>query len=239
MWKLLDENLEVIRPKLASDLGSEIEAMLLQLETDLAQCAPPSGRGCAAARSSNCGDRDAVARIVEWFRLPTQTPHRSYPLAVADDVAIETVNRYYPSYRLAPNVAIPEDLFMPGVTLTAWVDVFFIFLENVVKHSHTAEPRDLSISASETDSAVTISVVNEIALGVRCAATDAAIARTQADLDRGDYSSAVLKEGGSGFLKVRKIVEHDLGDVIRFDVGYYREEQQDYFSVVLTVGKDV
>ncbi len=239
MWKMLDESLELIRAKLSQDLKAEIDQLLLQLQSATQDLTLASGADTADLERTIVTARTemqrTIARITDWFRLPTQTPNRPYQFRLAIDIAVETINKYYRAYSLSPTVSAPDDLVLPGVTLPALVDVFFILLENIVKHSHTETPPEVRISTSAELDIIHIAISNDVASGVANAFAKSRLVAIRGAIAEGDYLQSVPREGGTGFHKIRKIVAHDLGELESLDFGFAADDQ---FLVQIAIRPD-
>ena len=229
MWKMLDENLEVIRAKLSQEIKQEIDQLFLRLQTFVQSSSAAADadtseleRAIVTARTEM---QHTITRITDWFRLPTQTPNRPFQCRIAIDIAVETINKYRRDYTVHPTVSVSDDLVFPGFTLPALVDIFFILLENIVKHSHTEAPPSVRIAISADAGTVHVAVSNDVVRGIEDEGISQRLASIREAIAGGDYLQSVPREGGTGFHKIRKIVTHDIGELEQLDFDFVQGTQ--------------
>jgi hypothetical protein len=119
----------------------------------------------------------------------------------------------------APSVDIPASYQVKGVFFYAFVDVLFILLDNAVRHSGSATPK-VHLRAHVAGGRVEFAVTNVLSGEAIARLTPARIDEIQL-LARGSAgrNDTIRAEGGSGFVKLRKLLSYDLRRGARASLG--------------------
>ncbi|CAM4018186.1 hypothetical protein [Corallococcus exiguus] len=181
-----------------------------------------------AIRVAKTETRVAFDRVSTWFRRANTTENDPFQLADAIRIGIETVKI------AAPNIAVDiptqkeSSLTIPGRSLATLADIFFIIFENIARHACLDRPT-ASVSFKTNGVSVYISVENELGHDFNLTEATTRISAIRADLKEGRHVASVSREGGTGFHKLAKLLDHDLGVIPDLDFGFTANSR---FSVV-------
>lgn len=153
--------------------------------------------------------QEVIDDVSEWFRLRSEVSAVSTPVAmsVAMQVAAESVNWGSEDGGFAPEIHCDYDPRLKGSAVEHFVDILFILLDNVAKHSALV-PGTYGVNCQNTeDGDLLLSVCNppsEAMLG------DGLPQRLESIANDGRGGGRVAVEGGSGYYKLRKLLRSDL-----------------------------
>jgi hypothetical protein len=123
-------------------------------------------------------------------------------------------------------------------TLLEFTDILFTILDNIYTHSGLGSKPIVSIRISNEgvneDGSVNVklSVKNQIAPHIRTVANEHRLRRIRDQIEAGDYRSLSKVEGGTGLLKLKRIVAADKRQTLDFD---YSPDKPEFFVEVTMV----
>jgi hypothetical protein len=166
----------------------------------------------------------AVDEICGWFHRPVDLRRSPFEIDLAIGVAVKQIEKCYePIYpEIGPNVEQSFD----GALFDGLVEIFFILLQNVVRHSRTyGVDRHIKVRILKDGGKILIEVENRLSLGIdieeRRGVAEGAMARYGHDT----ALKMARVEGGSGLSKIWRILEYDLKKAHRLSL----EVTDDYF----------
>ncbi len=220
----LDSSLDALRARIEGEAKERVTALLTDLQADLERMLKGSLPGALVDRIGATRNEMGVSldRIAAWFRQSAS--HSSDPFMLTD--AIEMAHRNVKAVSREFQVSCSEEgspIFVEGAALASIVDVFFILLENVLRHSELAEP-GARITIDYRSDEIEIAVSNPVRHGVSGSEAEFRLATIRAAIDSGSYLTSVTTEGGTGLCKVAKILSRDLNVGRRLRFGYEGDE---------------
>lgn len=200
-------SLSHIRELLTSDINMKFQAMLNTLETDLEQYS--DWLNYRELRNKIATARTEISKelktIAEWFRLTRPDSFQDYSLSHAVGVSCSIMESFSSSIHYEQHV--DPNIQLKGSTLPSVVDIFNTLLDNVIKHSSGSTPRSANITISQAEKAVDICIQNQAKLTrPELEHLDEIISH----LSEWEKKGGISREGGSGLLKVKKILSVDL-----------------------------
>lgn len=204
--------------------------MLQDLQDDCAAVNAAPEELIHAIHTAQTSMHAACQKVATWFRLSKSDAFVSFSLDLAIEIAAESVRNCFGRSNLITHVAGPTLPLIDGKYLLGFVDMFFILFENALTRSGVS-PTTVDVQFQRNGSLLTISLSNEIGGGInRRDLADRISAIKQA------YGSAMTmgqlaSEGGTGFVKLRKILAGDLACLSDFDL--YVDGSR--FSVVIVL----
>jgi hypothetical protein len=206
-WDAVEMSLTEVRLTIDQRLKPEVNAMFLDLERRVREIA--GGRATSdldrAIRTAQTGTTQALDIVKDWFRLsqPTTEPH--FPIEDLIDVGLQCVTAIHRDF--SPEVVKAVDpLPRFASALVLFSDIFFIIFDNIRRHSGLGSHPRVSVWVEDKGDRVRIVTRNELSPAAR---TDADVARVDAirqAIAQGDYRLAVKSEGGTGLIKLRKLI---------------------------------
>jgi hypothetical protein len=214
---------EGVRDYIASDVKADIEAAFESLRQSLEH--RMSARVYASV-NSNIADtipivQAAIARVAEWF-VPVQRKEETaaYTLDHMVDVGIEAARNTHRGF--SPNIerTVSHGVFL-ATTLWDFVEVLLTLFDNVYLHSGSNCPWiKVNVSVEPYDDVfekIVIRVENEVRADLVTQESRAKLARIAEQMNTGDYQQHVNLEGGTGLLKLKRLVSRNPAQTLDFD----------------------
>jgi len=223
----VNDVLVTVRQNVHSILGIQLDRSLDQLSTELEQLNPgvPSELTGAITRCRTALQNE-LEEIANWFQLQDILRLEDFPFTTLLHASIGNVRKCFPSSNFSCGIIGDTSLVIGGRFFPALWDLCFLLFENVVKHSD--ELSDAStVSVAQSSETLTLRFKNRLGENQI----------SQETLDRIEaaqiHEPAMIRmEGGSGFAKIRNILESDL----RMGKDSFRIEVQDeVFEAVVTI----
>jgi len=203
-------NLKTVREAITGRLGDLLSAAL----DKCAAAIEPYGSGEANAefRTAVTSCKTLLANrlktISEWFYIDDTQWVSDFSITNLVDSLVDNINRFAGSGGLTLDKSIVGCEQMPGAWFRALWDLFFILLNNVLKHSGQDEPT-ADVKVERASERLAISISNPLGRGCNLAAIEQALREYHDRAHALAVSRLVQGEGGSGFAKLHKIIRFD------------------------------
>jgi hypothetical protein len=209
---MLSRNLENIRLLLSHDVMNDIDNILVSTHD---ACVSMAGGDevrdlLAAIQATRADMRRVTTKIADWFKLPSTTSTLPFSMDSAISIAVELVRSMYRREDFQPSIQVSDQALYKGVLLPAFVDLFMIMFENIIKHSGTPHAPRTEVAVTRFERDLQITVENDVSATVRTPQADENLGNIRQAIAGGGYMRSVGKEGGTGFFKMKKIITHDL-----------------------------
>ena len=219
-WVSVEVCLRAVRQAVDQDLKVQVSEMFGKLETDIAEIA--NGHSTAeldgAIRTARTRAQIALDRVKDWFELSKPLEEPDFTLEQLVEIGLQMVRNVHREFDpLVSKVIL--DLPPFGWALTFFTDVFFIIFDNIRRHSGIHNQPTVEVDAESTGDKLRIVVRSEISPAVRTSEAEERIANIKRALNADLYSRSVSSEGGSGFIKLGKLVRHDGRGTLDFGFG--------------------
>jgi hypothetical protein len=165
----------------------------------------------------------SIDRVAAWFAPDAESERRALrTMEQIVEIAIQATKNAHRGFE--PEIVTDiEDLGLQSTDiLVEFADILFTILDNIYSHCELGRrPKVWIAIRSErgedpTRTPVRIRVVNEIAPHAKTPASERRLQRIREQIDSGDYRSSVKLEGGTGFLKLKRIVAADNRQTLAF-----------------------
>lgn len=206
-WSTVERDLQRVRETIDNELKTRFHQEFQTLEQDVSELAGEIhiGELRDAVRRSRTNLQLALDRVKEWFALPR--PSASIMLSMEEliDIGVETVRALHREFepRLAKKIG---DLPKLQNALIIFSDIFFIVFENVRRHSGNGRDPEITVIVKFEDDKVKIRVENAVAADNMTQQALNRLSAIRSRLEQGEYIGAVPSEGGTGLLKLRKLI---------------------------------
>ena len=206
-WDRVGVCLDRVREVCNTELKPRITSMFNALEADIAPLAGAARRDLERAiRSASTGANQALDIVADWFRLPAPIEMQRFPIEAMIDVGLKCVTTIYPEFHPSLSRTVPPDLPQFRNALAFFSDMFFIVFDNIRRHSGLTGPEvDLRIEI-RSSSRLQIQVLSEVGGDVDIETIDEKLSRIRERIMTDDYRSAVTSEGGTGLIKLHRIL---------------------------------
>jgi hypothetical protein len=156
------------------------------------------------------------------------------PFAVEEaiDIGLESARTIRPDFRADIKMDFDDDLRLHGAQLTVFVDILFIILENITKHAGDGLKPSATIGATLRGTSLRINVENPVSPEIVTDERRAMLKRLKSAVLDQQHAAFVRQEGGSGFHKLARILQDDLGGGPQLDFGFKSEST---FFVTVTM----
>jgi hypothetical protein len=214
---VLDKNLERIRQRIQGEAKPRATSLLDSLAADIAEYdgAADTGELINAIRTATTELQVEFDRVTSWFERAKSTTEEPFTVKEAIEVGVDSVRVVSSKFDATVEVRAEEPLIFAGHYLAAFVDILFIVFENVVQHSGLAIPAASVLVTVEQPASekhtVSIEVSNDIGGTFDVQTLQGRIDSIRSAIRDDQYMAEVVREGGTGFHKLQRILSHDLG----------------------------
>ena len=225
LMDLMDDNLNRIREAFTNEINGMFVSAIDTLQAKVIECSntveiAKLNDQLAAARTEISNE---LGRIGEWFRFNRPDDYPDYPLSIALSVSSDIINSFDSSFTLDA-ADVDESIKLRGTTLVGVVEILKILFDNIIKHGTDVEKK-ATVKAKRDKSTLVITVSNKVTK-----VNSVRIADISSRLHQWEKTDAISHEGGSGLLKIKKILSVDLNCENNVEIRLL----DDFFSVVIT-----
>jgi len=174
----------------------------------------------------------SIERVASWFAPDAANELRALrTMEQIVDIAIQATNNAHRGFHPSIHTDIDELGLQANETLLEFTDILFTILDNIYTHSGLDRSPVIHIGISNTgetggSTRVRIAVTNQIAPNTKTIANERRLERIRHQIESGDYRALSKVEGGTGLLKLKRIVAAD--DRQTLDFGY-RPDSLEFF----------
>lgn len=222
-WDAVDVNLLEMRDTLDLEIKPIVNENFARLQSDLIELTRDTqisdlNRAIGTAQT---GAQQALDRVKDWFRLSQAIEPPQFTFEEMLEVGLQCVRTIHPSFdpRITKSIArLPK--FADSLTLFS--DIFFIVFDNIRSHSGLGDRPRIWIEAGQTQDKLHVRIRNE----VKAESKDDALAelsKIRTKIESGEYLKAISSEGGTGLIKIRKIIGAEKRKARRYDFGFDAE----------------
>lgn len=214
----LQFSLTQLREKLATTVTPQVLEHLAELRSALESELPPSDLPAFinAVASARTDLQLALKRVEAWFRVSDS--HSVEPFSIQEPIELAITSLKMKGGQFDVDVVIePTEQAPIHGDFASLFDIFFILLENVVRHSERVTPT-ARVNVVRSDGVVCVNTRNEVGDTVDATDVQVRLDVIRRAIDSGQYLHSVQTEGGSGLCKVAKIIHMDLeqADTLKF-----------------------
>jgi hypothetical protein len=207
----LEPSLKNMRRDVQEEIKPRLNELLTQLQTSVEKIGPNvrvhelrSAIGRARPACQNTLDR-----VASWLRLAKTEKKEPFLLDEVISISESSVRASCSAFSVVRKIDEPILDLLLQASLPSFVDVMCLIFDNIVRHSGYTDQPEGTVTATFEEPFLCIRVDNRVS---DCAATDSK--RRQVDeirktLTNQLFSTSVSKEGGTGFIKAQKILNHD------------------------------
>ncbi len=211
-WHLTDRSMEKIRERLRGPFLSEInhaaDLLISAIERRITR-----DKAVVVTDSVVRAKTDlqvAVENICGWFRRPTDFQRAPFDIDLAIGVALKQIENCYAKDAISPRLSISSDKKIPGKYLDGTVEVLFILLQNVVRHSgFSNQTNEVKIIVVQDSLGLDIEIENKISPSINIYSHKRLGEEAVERYSKDTALKMARSEGGSGLSKIWRILEFD------------------------------
>ncbi|QAT85976.1 hypothetical protein EJ065_4425 [Corallococcus coralloides] len=212
LWLRTETSLANVVDKIKTTLRDQLTAAIDTMSSNIFNLNPEIRHSQFGSAVTRCRThiQNEIETVAAWFKNANDKTAPDFDFSLLAQTATEIVKNCFPSSQLSStHTATPSVPTFRGNLFAFFVDIMFILLENIVKHSKAENPTAI-ISASTDADRLSICIESTISPLV-----DTDNLKTQIDRINKIQASAltpkaIRTEGGSGYLKLHKLIRYDL-----------------------------
>jgi tetratricopeptide (TPR) repeat protein len=211
LWSRTEEGCARMRDFMSHGLKSEFVHCLTKLQTDLRSHLQPGAASNLLAAIANglTAVQNECDRIARWFTLPGGT-FEAFTLYEIMSVCVASVNNVNPEVQISPKIDM-DSRPITGSFFPSFFDILRAVLDNALRHSgFTGTAPQVSITGRIVEDKIVIRMQNSIAPHVREKDPAQILSDRIAAIRSRAVSDEIKREGGTGYVKIAKILEYDL-----------------------------
>jgi hypothetical protein len=221
-WDAVGSSLVEARRVVGNELKARATAMLHGLDDEVTRLRLPGDvselkNAIVAARTAVMYALDGVA---EWLQRSTSLDEPSFTLEQLIEIGYEMVRKIHTEFTPRRVDFIVNSYGRLKLGLKPFSDIFFNIFENIRKHSgDRAEPK-LWLHAEDNGSRISVTVSNETGQQRDWVNAQAMVERSRRLIEEGAYHEGMSREGGTGLLKIHRILTERSAHEAEFRFGY-------------------
>jgi hypothetical protein len=206
-----------------AQVKTEVEAAFEALRAELERRVGPRSYAVVNSRIADAipAVQAAIDRVAEWF-VPVQrkdeTTYRTLEQIV--DIGIESARRMHPGFLPVIERQV-EDILIRYDFLWDFTDVILTVIDNVYRHSGTNSPWiHITVGTVPLDGPtrrIVVRVESEVTAQACSPEAHGRLARIKERIQSADYRQHVNLEGGTGLLKLNRLVSRDARQSLDYD----------------------
>ena len=202
----LNDSLVTVRGKVQSVFGARLHQELERLSAGLREkCKTVPAEVDAAITHCQTALQNGIDEIASWFQLQDELSLKDFLFDTLVDASIENVRKCYPSSNFKCERIGGSSVLVAGRHFPSLWYLLFLLFGNVVRHSGGSSD-ETSLTITQTDEILSLTIRSK--LGETVSSEDA---QAKVDAALTHEPTMIPKEGGSGFSKIRNILQSDLG----------------------------
>lgn len=237
-WLITELNLENVKSKLRNEIYQDYLVALETLISDVKDISNVriSQRIQQKAKDAEIDMQNTINRICHWFQRSNESKHNDFSLQFAFDLGLQTIKNMHPEKKFKVVELEPtQSDKIPGVLINSFDGLFYNILDNIYKN---AKPnyRDDSIEIRyklywSQKGHATIYIENDYDCSGDMNVELDKVQQAKELIKSGEYISKVKGEGGTGLLKIYKILVVDLKLFAKMNFGYKESENVFFLEI--------
>ena len=235
LWSLTEKSLKKIRHHISTTLKTGFNRIFQELLKEIENITPNYSfpELTASITTLNTTIQYELDKIANWFRRTRSPEIDSYSIDLAFDIGIEMIKNIYPNNKLSINKSIHMGKALKGDTLRGLVDIIFILFDNIIKHSKIQNgATNVLITSSNNSGKLCLEIKNDVSEQYNIKLQKYKIEKLKRFINKAKFLDKVKIEGGTGFYKIKKIIDFDLG--CKHTINFYYTDDYN-FNVVIEI----
>jgi hypothetical protein len=214
LWERTNTNLTAIRERMSGPVVDALYEALTVLHDETRSDVGPLGAPelLNAIKSCQTEVQNECATIARWFSVTASRLIGEFKISDIIQISVASVGNFYPTRNIAPAVELEATEVFDGKFFTQFSDIFRTLLQNSIVHSGLApEDSDIKISVKSHSGDLDVEFSNLISEDKLALDPRGRILKYWGSTDLNEPADDITSEGGTGIIKVRKLLTIDLG----------------------------
>lgn len=236
LWKKTEKNLVVVKNKIKGEIASSYSDAFKKLRANLEYVASKA-KIRELNRKINEAETDmqnVLDKICFWFQRSEESKHADFDLEFVFLMGLHTIHNMHPECKFIPN-AIEDsssDKKIKGQYLKSFANIFYNIFDNIYQNAQRDDERvSLDYLLKYEKNNIHILVENPYDCSGDLREEMEKINMTKGLIESGKYLSKIKGEGGTGILKIYKMILVDLGAIPEMDFGFVKEKNKFYIEL--------
>jgi len=209
LWARTEDNLRRLRAAIIGSLGDRLTSALDKLREEVEKFGDIPASLLSDIANCRTAIQNELQIIAEWFVVERDGTPDDFDITLAIDSSIEIVRKTFPLDCGLLESRVEKGLLLKGRVFPHLLDLLYILMENVIKHSRPEKVRS-AVSAGHNENRLWIQVENTLKSGTDAVQLSERIPELKARVSETSAHERIRREGGTGFYKLGKILQHDL-----------------------------
>lgn len=213
LWTRTQANLECIRRVISVELQSTIYDSISQLDREIRNIIAPSQAVELLQNIARCQTdlQYSLESVAKWFTISRSSLVPQFGVDDLVKICIESINNIYPHKKIHPITKFDGKVIIDGGFFAPFFDIVRTLMDNVLVHSGVPpEKMNIEIETKVADGRLTMRIMNSLGQEVRQSDPIGSLNATHLSVKTSEITGVIAREGGSGLMKVRKIMAIDL-----------------------------
>lgn len=209
-----ERNLKAIQSFMLKDISSRIHDRLVQLNEQVRSVTGTLSTWELTSNITTCLTtvQNEFERISRWFALAGAQKMKSFTIDLLISICAASIDNAYPNTISQPVVVNHCHEELDGKYFAPFSDICRTLLGNIAIHSGLPQNElQIGISVTSEGGRLRLEFTNTLSEQVRSADPLRKLNAIREAIKKDQGGEAIKKEGGTGYLKVNKLLKHDLG----------------------------
>jgi len=207
-------NLEAIQCFMLDDIRGKVHDRLAQLSEQVRSVTTTQATWELTSNITTCltSVQNEFERISCWFAIAGAQKMKSFTIDLLISICVASVNNAYPNTIPQPVVDNHCRQELDGKYFAPFADICRTLLGNIAIHSGMRQQElQISICVTSEGGKLRLEFSNSLSEQVRSTDPLTKLNTIREAIQKDQVGEAIKKEGGTGYLKVNKLLKHDLG----------------------------
>ncbi|OGU17126.1 MAG: hypothetical protein A2076_04150 [Geobacteraceae bacterium GWC2_53_11] len=234
-----DYSLKAVRDDIALQIGSTIETAIENLRNDFGGLSDKEQLHFIRDRINRgyLAFQKALEKAADWFQFqPMEDYSRVFSIDEVMKIAIQMTKNVCPGFEPDIDLQIEGDFpLLHSLTLNIINDVLVIVLGNVHKHANVESNSKvyILIQNDEKERLLRVTVKNKVSSNIVYGANIQKIEDIKKIIEKGDHINILPTEGGSGLIKLSRLIPSDHGPIDKYLSFGFDDENNFVVSVAM------
>lgn len=235
LWEITERNLNEIREIIQNEIGKDYQRAfeLLKKELGLVKNADRLRELNQKINEASIDMFNVLDKICYWFNRSIESRHNDFDLDFVFKLGLETIKNIHPEkIFVAKELEKTDSEKFSGLYLKSFESIFYNLFDNIYKKAKEKRGKIvIGYKLRLRDNKVAIYLENDFDCSKDISSDMKRIEEAKRLIASDEYLERVKDEGGTGLLKIKKIIRYDLKCNPLIDFGYLLNENKFFISI--------